>query len=277
MKTILVPVDFSEYADNALYMAANIAKREDAEIHLIHTLGFGDHLLGVPSNTMAADAIPFIKFTEMRFNQFIDKPFLKDIKLNVVVKKSSVLYEIADYAKEIAADLIVMGSHGSTGIEEYFLGSNTQKVVRHSEVPVMVVKRKMRGFRIEKAVFVCDFHPENANSYKQAVDFFKTLDVKMHLAYINTPENFKNSVEIEQLITQFFKHIERDYQRYSAEVQIFNAYSVEEGIMDYCKVIEASLIGIPTHGRKGLSHFFMGSIGEHVVNHSQFPVITFKI
>ena len=61
------------------------------------------------------------------------------------------------------------------------------------------------------------------------------------------------------------------------EVDIYNDYSVERGVLNYSEKIGADLIGIPTHGRKGISHFFMGSIGEDITNHSPIPVITFKI
>ncbi|MCP4975162.1 MAG: universal stress protein, partial [Maribacter sp.] len=61
------------------------------------------------------------------------------------------------------------------------------------------------------------------------------------------------------------------------EVEIHNDYSIEKGILNYGEKINADIIGIPTHGRKGLSHFFMGSIGEDIANHSNVPVVTFKI
>ena len=61
------------------------------------------------------------------------------------------------------------------------------------------------------------------------------------------------------------------------EVKIYNDYTVEKGVLNYSERVSADLIGIPTHGRRGLSHFFMGSIGEDIANHSEAPVITFKI
>lgn len=61
------------------------------------------------------------------------------------------------------------------------------------------------------------------------------------------------------------------------EVDIYNDYSVEKGILNCAESSAADFIGIPTHGRKGLSHFFIGSVGEDLANHSKRPVITFKI
>jgi nucleotide-binding universal stress UspA family protein len=61
------------------------------------------------------------------------------------------------------------------------------------------------------------------------------------------------------------------------EVEIYNDYTVEKGVLNFSDKVSADLIGIPTHGRRGLSHFFMGSIGEDIANHSEAPVMTFKI
>ena len=60
-------------------------------------------------------------------------------------------------------------------------------------------------------------------------------------------------------------------------LNIYNDHSVEKGILNFAKEMDAQLVGMSTHGRKGLSHFFNGSISEDLVNHAQRPVITFRI
>jgi len=276
MKNILVPVDFSKYADHALYMAASIARIQNAEIHLVHTLGLGDALLP-DDGVNAFDAAPFVMLTEKKFTDFINKPYLKGLKVSYSVRKTSVYKEISEVIKEVNADLIVMGSKGSSGLEEFFIGSNTQRVVRYSDVPVMVIKNKMEGFAIENAVFACDFKKENLLSYMKAFDFFKLLNIKMNLVYINTPDNFESSPKIRKRIKNFFKSMKPPYKMKVNDVNVFSDYTVEKGIKDYCKVIKANFVGIPTHGYKGFSHFFSGSIGEDIVNHLKMPVVTFKI
>ena len=68
-----------------------------------------------------------------------------------------------------------------------------------------------------------------------------------------------------------------DHAKSGIPVDKYCDYSVERGVLNYCESIQADLVGIPTHGRKGISHFFMGSIGEDIANHSPIPVITFKL
>ncbi len=91
---------------------------------------------------------------------------MKGITISYSIRKTSVYKEIESVIKEVNANLIVMGAKGTSGLEEFFIGSNTQKVIRYSNVPVMVIKQKMKGFIIENAVFACNFQKENIPSYK---------------------------------------------------------------------------------------------------------------
>lgn len=276
MKNILVPVDFSDYANSALYIAANIAKLKNSEIHLLHTLGMNDSLL--PNEDNSQNTALYIKQAENKLNDFIsNKPFLEGLKISFLIRKHSVHKEINGAVKEVDAELIVIGSHGSDGIEEMLIGSNTQKIVRYSEAPVMVVKSKMEGFEIRDAVFACDFQLENVTSYENAVSFFKLLNIKLNLVYINTPGDFKSTPALNKTFSEFFRNVSADNKKPLEAITIFNDLDIEDGIINYCKSIDANFIGIPTHGRKGLSHIFSGSIGEDLVNHSKLPVITFKI
>lgn len=274
MKNILIPIDFSEYSENALYVAASVARKVNAELHLVHTLNMADSLL-LDEVDDAIKAAPYIRAMENKFEEYVKKTYLEDIKVSYSVRQKSVHQEIEEIIDEVDANLIIMGSHGASGLQEFFIGTNTQKVVRNSKIPVMVIKSKMEGFQIEKTVFACDFTKENINSYKQAKSFFEKLEVEMKMLYVNTPENFMDSIAINNRINSFFELTDEGNNQ--PHVEIFSDFNVEDGIMKFCERENVNFIGIPTHGRKGLSHIFSGSIGEHIVNHSKYPVITFKI
>jgi len=99
------------------------------------------------------------------------------------------------------------------------------------------------------------------------------MDAKMHLLYVNTPAGFKTTEQANKLMQDFIK----DSKQENHTINIHNAYSVEDGILQFAKMKGAKLIGTSTHGRRGLSHFFNGSISEDLVNHANMPVITFRI
>lgn len=275
MKTIIVPVDFSKYSENALKVAAQLARKEQAKIVAVHMMGLSDANLIKEDNTM--EGLFFIKLTQKRFQEFLNKDYLEGITVHQTVKNYKIFSELDDVAKEHEADLIVMGSHGSSGIQEVFVGSNTEKVVRTASVPVLVIKNAT-DFTMTKAIFACDYKLESLDVFKKAMHLFNLLGIKTNLVYINLPgENYKSTQQIEQQIVDFLVHLDVDYKIIPEDITIYADYSVEQGIFNYAKKVKASIIGIPTHGRRGLAHFFSGSISEDIVNHSELPVITFKM
>jgi len=96
---------------------------------------------------------------------------------------------------------------------------------------------------------------------------------QLHLLMVNTPSNFTTTAEAKERINTFIK----DYTYHNQTTTIYNDETVEKGILNFSKAIDADLIGISTHGRQGIAHFFNGSISEDLVNHAKRPVMTFKI
>jgi nucleotide-binding universal stress UspA family protein len=100
----------------------------------------------------------------------------------------------------------------------------------------------------------------------------------MHLVYVNLPaERFRSTPQMEEKAREFLLSADSgDFENLN-NVVYRDAYTAEDGIFSYSNQINADLIAVSTHGRRGLSHFFFGSVGEDIANHSDIPVITFKI
>ena len=277
MKKIIVPIDFSEHSEYALEAAAIIAQKHEAEILALHMLEISDAILTHNTGEQQSKAFFLLKLAEKRFEQFLEKDYLKDLKVTPVVKHFKVFSEVNDVADEHKADLIVMGSHGASGVKEFFVGSNTEKVVRHSEIPVLVIKHNPILMDFENVVFACDFSEESVKAYQDAKDVFEIMGSKIHLVYVNLPNiGFRSTPEMEKRVAEFMKKANGNLDKMN-EVAYVSDYSVEQGIISYANVIGADLIAIATHGRTGLAHFFEGSISEDLANHSTLPVMTFKI
>lgn len=277
MKKILVPVDFSTPSENALKVAAKLAQKNNAELHVLHVIELAESLFGAEQfNVNDEQIIFFMKLAKKRFSQFLDKDYLKDIKTTEHVEPGSTSVAISEIVDENQIDMIVMGSSGVSGIEEIVIGSNTEKVVRHSKVPVLVVKNEIKDINIKNAVFASNFEIENLEPYKKAKKFADSFNAKTHMLYVNLPGNqFSSTSEIHEQMRVFLNKVEMPLDR--KFIEIFNDYTIQEGVLNGSEYLKADLIIIPTHGRKGLSHFFNGSIGEDVVNHSELPVLTLKI
>ncbi len=273
MKKIIVPVDFSEQSENALKVAANLAKKHNSEILALHMLELNYNMISSSEGFHPEQTVFLIKLAEKRFAGFLKRPHLEGVSVTPIIKHYKVFSEVNEVAKEHDADLIIMGSHGTDGLKEIFVGSNTERVVRNASVPVLVIKEAFDNFKVDRFVFASDFNVDNLPAYQKAEKFAKMLSAEMKLVYINVPgDDFLSTEDTYKKINTFLTAANAPQ-----EVKIYNDYSVEKGILNYSDNISADIIAIPTHGRKGLSHFFMGSIGEDVANHSQIPVVTFKI
>lgn len=276
MKKILVPTDFSEYAENALQVAAQLAEKFKSEIYLLHMIELPADMVNPVGDTRSNDlpeAIGFMKLAKKRFTDLLTRPYLQDLKVHQIVEFHQAFDGIMETCREYGCDFIVMGSRGASGFKEMFVGSNTEKVVRTSEIPVLVIKNNHPTFAIKNFVFATNLDDNNKGTLKKVVDFAQLIDSRLHLLYINTANEFITSKDTDKYLESYMEGIAFD----NYEFHVYNDDSVEQGILNFAKKIKADLIGIATHGRKGISHFFNGSISEDLVNHANQPVITFKL
>ena len=274
MKQILLPTDFSAHAENALKVAAQIAQKCNGEVIIAHILELPNHgndaILG---GTSIPETMLFMKKAKERMNSLCEKPYLKNVAVSEIIRLDKTSEGIVNICKDYPIDLIIMGSNGSIGYDELLIGSNTEKLVRDSNIPVLVIKKEIEDFKVNDMVFASDFTKKIESSFKKVVEVAKFFNTTIHLVMINTPNIFHTNKKADELMNNFIQKFElRKYTK-----TIYNDTNVEQGILNFAKSINADLIGMCTHGRKGISHFFNGSISEGLVNHTVRPVITFKM
>lgn len=145
IKTIVVPTDFSKISFSAFEYARNLAERMNAEIHLVYVMEKTPPFLAVKSIDMPEDEI--LKKMEIETRKKLHETasnFSEDtnIKIEEVLRLGNDFEEIVNYSKEIKADLIVIATHGRTGVLHSLLGSVAEKVIRFSRCPVLVISPK---------------------------------------------------------------------------------------------------------------------------------------
>ncbi|ERM80959.1 universal stress protein [Rhodonellum psychrophilum GCM71 = DSM 17998] len=280
MKTILVPYDFSKDAENAFDFARGLAAKTKHHLKLVHVIEIPTaHSLGTMGGAETGyemNQIFVLELVEKRKKQMSElEAMYKNLGFSFSTKLvfgnpyAGISKEIA----EIGADLVVMGSRGSSGLEELLIGSNTEKVVRHATCPVITIKDKRDPDNIKKIVFASDFQESSKKVVTKLKKLQEVLQAELFLVKINTPSMFENSRESLKNIHAFIS--ENELQNVS--VEIFNSSSEEEGIIEYAEDIDADMIALATHGRTGFLHLLSGSIAEDVVNHAQRPVWTMKV
>jgi nucleotide-binding universal stress UspA family protein len=274
MKRILVPIDFSDYSIEALKLAAQIAKKNNCEIILTHLLELPHQTTNAFGNGNSIPEIMFFKNKAIeKLEELMDSDFLQGLEVYESIEFKKVAEGIIDTSEKNNVDLIVMGSHGTSGFKELLLGSNTEKTVRHSNIPVLVIKKETKDFNPKNFVFVLDYSQETKKPFRKMLEFAKIFNSKLFFVTICTPSSFKVTHIIEKISGDYLANF--DIENYTTH--IYNDSNIENGIINFANSVNADLIGMCTHGRTGFGHFFNGSLSEDLVNHATKPVITFKI
>lgn len=138
VSTIVVPVDFSEASPVLLRAALNVARTYSAEIHALHVYQDVFSVLSMRTFDLNKEVVENVMLQEIgeKFDQMLsDLP--SDVPVRRVLRKGETAEEILDYVEECKADLIVIATNARSGIEQFFIGSITQRIVRYSSCPVL--------------------------------------------------------------------------------------------------------------------------------------------
>ena len=274
MKRILVPCDFSEPAVQAFKFAVEIANQSKGELLLLHVVEIPvihDSVM-MPAFSFEETYLKEMKTrAEKDFKKMREKWAKEGPKIRTFIQFGAPTPTISRVAEEEKADIIVMGTKGASGLKEFFVGSNTEKVVRWSSIPVITIKKSVKGTSIKNIVFpsAMDEDEDLTMRVKALQDFFKAT---LHVLYINTPANFRTDVISRQKLKDFAKR----FMLKNFTLNVYNDISEEAGVAHFTKEVKGDLIALATHGRKGLSHLMSGSIAEDMVNHIDCPIWTWK-
>lgn len=274
MKKILIPTDFSEFADMATEMAIMLAKSNGAEIHFVHLMEIPIDWINLDvddQHKRYPDITSKFKLANRKLVALIEKVEKTGLKARGLIQFNSDYEYIIEYTKLFNCDFIVMGSHGTSGIAEWFVGSNAQRIVRNSKVPVLTVKHHPKGVKFTDIVFVSDFDRDKFSSFKWVLDFARDMNAKMHLLFINTPSSFTETPVTDLKMKPFIKEGGADI----IESRVYNCYDFEEGLSEYVKGESFSkgddqLIAIVTHGGKS-------SLTESLINHLDDSILSIRM
>ena len=278
MKKILVPCDFSAPSKEAYKFALEIASISKGEIYVIHHIELPliyETTIGV--QTRLVDSENRIKLKERATKAFkkLTETFYTPASTAVHFKMIDdfILPGIRTFISENNIDLVIMGTNGSSGLEEFLIGSNTEKVVRYSPVPVIAVKKASAFGGIQHIVFPSDLELNQSDLVAHVIELQNFFKAKLHVLTVATPSHFITDQEAHEALGEFARH----YRLRNYTLNFRSDYDERKGILNFTKEIQAKMIAIGTHSRKGLKHLVSGSIAESVVNHLECPVWTYSI
>lgn len=296
IKKILVPIDFSQSSVQALRFACRYAEFYEASLILMH----------VNPVVLSPDVKHSLKRKESAMLQekvreqlaaIHRKERKRDLPMESVVANGVPYREIVDAARKWKADLIVISTHGHTGLAHVMLGSTAERVVRDAPCPVITVHQKLleqngarfAPGRIKKILVPTDFSKASRATIRKALQFARQQGASVDLLHVSEPLVYPEYpefgyVDVQLLTEQLTDSAEKQLQKIrnqSRDSDLISTALVREGIpfkeiVAYAKESKADLVVTSTHGRSGFLGALLGSTSERIVQHAPCPVLIFR-
>ncbi|MEO6672681.1 MAG: universal stress protein [Ginsengibacter sp.] len=277
IRNILVPTDFSETANNALRVAVGMAMRQHANIYLMHVVesanvgitpdGYG--LLGtleMPDLDKAADLL--------RKQQQQISVTNKDLPVKTVLDTGSVSNCINKCIQENDVNLVIMGSHGSSGVKDYFMGANTYEVIKQAACPVLSIPASF-----DEVGFSSILYPvRNVEGVVEKYDYIKPIveqnDASLHILGVSHEVEMEDLFLLSKKVEAVIEAIPHDKNYITCE--IINCWDIAQKILEVAEKRMDDLMIINATLDKKWYQFFKGTFTQKIVNHSKIPVLSVK-
>ncbi|WP_461054415.1 universal stress protein [Spirosoma arcticum] len=275
MKTILVPTDLSPLTDIALSVAVSLARQNQAEILLMHSVVYPlpEPIYAEALTTTTERTLSIYEDIEQDahsiLQRFANNPAYAGVAITPTLIRNGqgLVHTITDRS----ADLIVMASKGASGLEEWLVGSTAEAIVRYAHCPVLVVKNPLVRFQPEN--IVCAIDVDDRLMQMQRYPFQMGEQGLHQFLFVTTPSDNRDPAGVRDWVNEFARA--KGINKFDFIIR--PAQTVPEGIIRYADDVEADLVLLFTHGRKGLPHLLLGSVAEDVLNHARMPVLIMRL
>lgn len=268
MRHILTLTDYSNYAENAVESAFIYAKKYGADLTIYHNLCEEE----IISFSINQSELLNLKSPHIPADNWISHAKHYGVETTILFGQKPFVNSIASIIEENQIDLVIMGSNGTSNAEEMVWGSNTEKVINQIDIPVLVIKDKIKDYRIDNIVFASDFKEKDKDILKYALDFIQpSSDAVIHLLHVDTADLFSLPTVI---MNGFIKEFKKELLPYKVETHNYPDYSVEAGIRHFIEEVKPDMLIMNNKHYNPLLRFIKGSNTLKAVNNSAFPVLT---
>lgn len=271
-KSIVVGIDFSDCSINALEHAISIAQKTKSNIILVwvNHLDYSKEIFSVEPKQLESEVTK-------RFEGLIGKltESWKGLKIDFVLRKGKVYKEICEVANDADAFAIVIGTHGSTGFEEFWIGSNANRIIASSLIPVITIRA---GINIGRDMLRIVMPFDSTKSTRQKLPitalFAKYFRSEVHILGLFTSDLDDIQYRIRNYVAQAEDYLKENFIKY--KVVFIESENITETTIEYAKKIDANLISIMTEQETSTSNLWLGPYASQMVNHSPIPVLSVK-
>ncbi len=282
MNKILVPIDFSENSKNALRVAAEIAFKSGAALEMLHV-----NLASIYSTPLSEYvAVSNYVVEDLQYDETavmeLEKlklelsaiPRFSKLDISIRVEDGFLYSTVNNVATDDDVDLVVMGTKGASGLNEFLLGSNTEKVIRTAPCPVLAIPEHAEKFDPKVVLMPSTLKNDQENVFRYLTQWEEMYGFLVKILYINNPSSLPTDGSAEARKNQM---AEAAGLKKTDVVMTAGSFSEGNSILAAADQCNADMIVMGTHQRQGLSQVLFGSITADTVNHSHIPVLAVPI
>lgn len=283
MKKILVPTDLSPIADMGLKLAAEIAKKTNASISLVHfhkhpmTQSFsamGEINAKVDEET-SLYTVQLLRATKVKLEERAREYEQQGVSVSFSIEDDGLKQGIDEYVSRQGVDLIVMGTSGEESGEEVFIGNHTEQVINASSCPVISVRDGFRAQDFKTIVVAVNTMDQDqlAMALSSLRELAVSFDAHVHLVHACNPASDYSSKEL----TDFFSKAGEDAEIPSYSVTILESDDHAQGIIDFARNSKAGMVAVVKTAKDGIFRVFSNHFSNRLVKEVGRPVFTFNM
>ncbi len=276
IRKILIPFDFSETAELAIEHAVFMAKLHKADIillHIIESYSFASAITSAFGKSQSEFEDKMESSAKEKLQQLTEKLHHDSgMKVTHITEKGKIYKKIVSIAEENQADIIIMGTHGVSGFQDFLVGSNTYRVVISAPCPVISVQAHSRKIGFKDIVLPIDNSHSSRQKVKYAVEIAKHYNSIIHIAGMMTMNDIDLQRRFEVKVHQVQAYLEEHEVAHT--VKVFKTDTSPTTTMNYASQINADLLIIMTE-QEG-SGIFMGNYAQQIINQSKIPVMNIR-
>ena len=268
MKNIIVPVDFSEDSLKGLELAIMFSRKLYVNIQLVYVQQkANEYYAGLAEGEF--------HYAEAQFQKLMVKyePLLgNESKLRYIIKKGRIYSEVVNQAQSYQESVIIASTHGASGFEDFFIGSNAFRIISATDRPVFTTSKGKIPESVRKIILPVDVVVETRQKVPFTSEIAEIFDAEVHVVSVSTSSNKSNLSRLKAWNTQVCNYLNgRGIKHVSTELVNDN---LADSIVKYSEDSDADLISIMTEQGSSFSNLFLGSYAHQVINKASIPVLS---
>ena len=278
VKRILIPTDFSETANLALEHAVKMARLLDSEITLLHVVSTFAFRVNLPE--VEVDETQEAKLSGVigsKLNSIAEEISQKEgLKVSTLITSGRIREEVVRVAEEIYADIIILGTHGVSGLREFFMGSNAFRIVSDAACPVLCIQESGYPVGFKNIVVPIDNSFYSREKLGLSIKLARLYNATIHICGLRSHDH--NDEEINAKFRIKMKQVDDFLLEQDVEFTTTTLFcdNIAKASMEYAAENKADLIIIMNEQEVNTTGFFMGPYAQQVVNHSKIPVLSIR-